>query len=154
MKKVILSIITISILSTGCIQNNNTSSTFDECKTKHVVQNEQQYPIDKFEENCISDKSSTQEINECTFKTIDLWNKEIEKNLALLKNITSKEDFKKIQLSQKNWESYRDSEIIVYNLIQKKEGTMFQNVSAGFKRELIKQRAIELKSLYETLMNK
>ena len=154
MKKVILSIITISILSTGCIQNNNTSSTFDECKTEIITQNEQKNLIDKIEEDCISDKSSTQEMSECTFKAIDAWNKEIEKNLALLKNITSKEDFEKIQLSQKNWESYRDSEIVVYNLIQKKEGTMFQNVSAGFKRELIKQRAIELKSLYKTLMNK
>ena len=154
MKKVILSIITISILSAGCIQNNNISSTFNEYITKVVTQNEQQYPIDKFEENCISDKSSTQEINECTFKAVDLWNKEIEKNLALLKNITSKEYFEKIQLSQKKWESYRDSEFVVYNLIQKKEGTMFQNVLAGCKRELIKQRAIELKSLYETLINK
>ena len=60
MKKVILSIITISILSAGCIQNNNISSTFNEYITKVVTPNEQQYPIDKFEENCISDKSSTQ----------------------------------------------------------------------------------------------
>ena len=76
------------------------------------------------------------------------------KYLALLKNINSKDDFENIQISQKNWEKFRDSEIIVYNLIQQKKGTMFQNVSTGFKRELIKQRAIELKSLYETLMNK
>lgn len=150
MKKVILSIITISILSTGCVFNNTSTSS----DVNIAVKNEQKFLIDKIEEDCISNKSSTQEMNECTFKSIDLWNKEIEKNLALLKNITSKEDFKKIQLSQKNWEFYRDSEIVVYNLIQKKQGTMFQNVSAGFKRELIKQRAIKLKSLYETLINK
>ena len=149
MKKVILSIITISILSTGCVCNNTSIIS----GVNIAAQNEQKFPIDKIEENCISKKSSTQEMNECTFKAIDLWNKEIEKNLALLKNITSKEDFKKIQLSQKNWESYRDSEIQVYYSIYP-EGTMFQNVSAGFKRELIKQRAIELNSLYETLINK
>lgn len=152
MKRIILSIITISILSVGCVQNPQI--TFDKNKTKVIVQNEQKHPIDKMEENCLSNKSSTQEINECTFKAIDAWNKEIEKHLASLKNITSKDDFEKIQLSQKNWETYRDSELVVYNLIQQKEGTMFQNVSTGFKRELIKQRALEMKSLYETLMNK
>ena len=152
MKRIILSIITISILSVGCVQN--TPLTLDKNTTKVIALNEQKYPIDKIEENCLSNKSSTQEMNECTFKAMDAWNKEIEKYLALLKHITSKDDFENIQLSQKNWEIYRDSEVIVYNLIQQKEGTMYQNVSAGFKRELIKQRAIELKSLYETLMNK
>ena len=152
MKRVILSIITISILSVGCVQN--TPLTFDKNTTKVIAQNEQKHSIDKMEEICLSNKSSTQEMNECTFKAMDAWNKEIEKYLTLLKNINSKEDFENIQISQKNWEKFRDSEIIVYNLIQQKEGTMFQNVSTGFKRELIKQRAIELKSLYETLMNK
>lgn len=152
MKRIILSIITISILSVGCVQN--TPLTLDKNTTKVIALNEQKYPIDRIEENCLSNKSSTQEMNECTFKAMDAWNKEIEKYLALLKHITSKDDFENIQLSQKNWEIYRDSEVIVYNLIQQKEGTMYQNVSAGFKRELIKQRAIELKSLYETLMNK
>ena len=151
MKRIMLSIIIISILSVGCVQNP--LLTFNKNKTKVIAQDEQQYFIDKMEKNCLSDKSSTQEINECTFKAIDAWNKEIEKNLALLKNIISKEDFENIQLSQKNWEKFRDSEILVYNSIYP-EGTMFQNVSAGFKRELIKHRAIELKSLYETLMNK
>ena len=152
MKRVILSIITISILSVGCVQN--TPLTFDKNTTKVNAQNEQKHSIDKMEEICLSNKSSTQEMNECTFKAMDDWNKEIEKYLALLKNITSKDDFENIQISQKNWEKFRDSEIVVYNLIQQKEGTMFQNISTGFKRELIKQRAIELKSLYETLMNK
>ena len=152
MKRVILSIITISILSVGCVQN--TPLTFDKNTTKVNAQNEQKHSIDKMEEICLSNKSSTQEMNECTFKAINAWNKEIEKYLVLLKNITSKDDFENIQISQKNWEKFRDSEIVVYNLIQQKEGTMFQNISTGFKRELIKQRAIELKSLYETLMNK
>ena len=152
MKRVILSIIIISILSVGCVQKP--PLTFDKNTIKVNAQNEQKYSIDKMEEICLSNKSSTQEINECTFKAMDAWNKEIEKYLALLKNINSKDDFENIQISQKNWEKFRDSEIIVYNLIQQNEGTMFQNVSTGFKRELIKQRAIELKSLYETLMNK
>ena len=152
MKRVILSIITISILSVGCVQNP--PLTFDKNTTKVIAQNEQKHSIDIMEEICLSNKSSTQEMNECTFKAIDAWNKEIEKYLALLKNITSKDDFENIQISQKNWEKFRDSEIVVYNLIQQKEGTMFQNVSTGFQRELIKQRTIELKSLYETLMNK
>lgn len=152
MKRIIFSIITILILSVCCVQNHNL--TFDKNTMKIVAQNEQKYSIDKMEKNCLSDKLSTQEMNECTFKAMGAWNQEIEKYLALLKNITTKDDFENIQLSQKKWESYRDSEFVVYNLIQQKEGTMFQNVSNGLKRELIKQRAIEIKSLYETLRNK
>ena len=151
MKKIILSIIIISIISIGCVQKN--PAIFDKSKMIVFSKSEQKYPIDKMEENCLSDKSSTQEMNDCTFKAIDAWDKEITKYLTLIKSITSKEVFNDIQLSQKNWELYRDSEIAVYNLVQQKQGTMFQNVSAGFKRELVKQKALELKTLYETLMN-
>ena len=151
MKRIVLPIITIVILSTGCVQNRM-SSMADIDNNISATQKEQ-YTIDKTENDCISKEYSTQGIDECTFKAIDAWNKEIDKYLALLKNITSKEDYENIQLSQQKWESYKNSEIIVYGLIQQKQGTMFQNISTGFQKNLIKQRALNLKSLYETLQN-
>lgn len=112
---------------------------------------EQSYTIDKIEEICISKNYSTQGMLECTYKAKIAWENEINTNLTLLKNITSKEDFKNIQLSQKYWETYRDKENLLYDLIQQKQGTMFQNVVAGYKRDLSKQRALELKSIYDNL---
>lgn len=145
MKKIIQLLIVISILSNGCVQNkNNTNNT-------EKMQMEQSYTIDKIEGICISKNCSTQGMLECTYKAKIAWENEINTNLTLLKNITSKEDFKNIQLSQKYWESYRDKENLLYDLIQQKQGTMFQNVVAGHKRDLSKQRALELKSIYDNL---
>lgn len=145
MKKIIQLLIVISILSNGCVQNkNNTNNT-------EKMQMEQSYTIDKIEGICISKNYSTQGMLECTYKAKIAWENEINTNLTLLKNITSKEDFKNIQLSQKYWEAYRDKENLLYDLIQQKQGTMFQNVVVGHKRDLAKQRALELKSIYDNL---
>lgn len=152
MKEIILTAITISILSCGCVRNAVQTKADTNASAEISVQQEQQNPIDKAEEDCMSKNSSTQGMNECTFKAEKAWEKEIDKYLALLKNITSKENFENIQLTQKNWEIYRDSELAVYNLVRQKQGTMFQNVTVGFQRNLIKQRALELKELYDNLI--
>lgn len=90
-------------------------------------------------------------MNNDVIQSIDFWNKEIEKNLFLLKNITSKEDFDKIMEAQKQWEIYKNNEFIVCNLIRNKQGTMFQNVAINFECELVKTRALELEKLYKSL---
>lgn len=142
MEKFIVTLLTITILSTGCGQIN----TFTKPK---VILNS----IDKTEEDCMSQNSSTAGMYECTLKAENAWEKEIERYIVQMKNITSKTDYKKIQISQKKWEMYRDSEFEVYDLIFP-QGSMFKNISAGFKRNLIKQRALTLKSIYEILMTK
>ena len=142
MEKFILTLLVISVLSTGCKQNNTFTET-NAIKTS----------IDKTEEDCISQNSSTAGMNECILKAENAWEREIEKYMALIKNITSKEDFKKIQLSQEKWELYKDSQMEVYNMIFP-QGSMFQNISACSKKNLVKQRALALKSIYEILMAK
>lgn len=132
MKKIILIIIFISIFTSGCTQNYQNS-------------------IDKSELDCLSNTTSTQSMNQCIIKSISDWNKKIDTTLLLIKQVSSKSDFEKIQLAQKQWEIYRDSEFATYDLIRQKEGTMFQNVATNFEKELVKSRALELEQLYKTL---
>lgn len=132
MKNFILTITFISVLTSGCVQNH-------------------QCAIDKLEQVCLSKAESTQSMNQCVIKSINDWNSEISKNLLFIKQFVSKADFEKIELSQRQWEKYRDSEIAIYDLILQKEGTMFQNVVTNFEKELVKSRALELEHFYKTL---
>jgi len=112
---------------------------------------EKLHPIDKAERDCIAKVYSTYDISQCSYKAMDLWFKEIDKHLGLLRAIMSEEDFANILKAQKDWEAYQNSEFEAIGIIMKKQGTMFQNVAVGKKTDLIKERALELKGLYDTL---
>ncbi|DAA95810.1 TPA: hypothetical protein CPT80_06805 [Candidatus Gastranaerophilales bacterium HUM_9] len=131
MNKFIYLILLISIFISGCTFNFSRESNF----------------------NIQSKNFSNQSMNNDVIQSINFWDKEIKKNLLLLKNITSKEDYDKIMESQKQWEIYKNNEFIVYNLIQKKQGTMFQSLAINFECELVKTRALELRHLYHSLKN-
>mgnify|MGYP005884870099 FL=1 len=103
-------------------------------------------PIDKIEQDCISKTADTQEINKCSQKAQELWKKDIDKNLAELKEILSTEDYKKLQLSQTSWENYIDKEYgFINSLTSYTQGTMYLNTREGWRTEILKQRAFALR---------
>lgn len=103
-------------------------------------------PIDKIEQDCISKTADTQEINKCSQKAQELWKKDINKNLAELKEILSSEDYKKLQLSQSSWENYIDKEYgFINSLTSYTQGTMHLNTREGWRTEILKQRALILR---------
>ena len=103
-------------------------------------------PIDKIEQDCISKTADTQEINKCSQKAQELWKKDINKNLAELKEILSAEDYKKLQLSQTSWENYIDKEYeFINSLTSYTQGTMYLNTREGWRTEILKQRAFALR---------
>ena len=103
-------------------------------------------PIDKIEQDCISKTADTQEINKCSQKAQELWKKDINKNLAELKEILSAEDYKKLQLSQTSWENYIDKEYgFINSLTSYTQGTMYLNTKEGWRTEILKQRAFALR---------
>ena len=103
-------------------------------------------PIDKIEQDCISKTADTQEINKCTQMAQQLWEKDINKNLAELKEILSAEDYKKLQLSQTSWENYMDKEYgFINSLTSYTQGTMYLNTKEGWRTEILKQRAFALR---------
>lgn len=102
-------------------------------------------PIDKIEQNCISKTADTQ-------KAQQLWEKDINKNLAELKKILSAEDYKKLQLSQTSWENYVEKEYgFINSLTSYTQGTMYINTREGWKTEILKQRALTLREYLNTL---
>lgn len=109
-------------------------------------------PIDKIEQDCISKTADTQEINKCSQKAQQLWKKDINKNLAELKEILSAEDYKKLQLSQTSWENYIDKEYgFINSLTSYTQGTMYLNTKEGWRTEILKQRALTLRGYLNTL---
>ena len=103
-------------------------------------------PIDKIEQDCISKTADTQEMNKCSQKAQELWKKDINKNLAELKEILSAEDYKKLQLSQTSWENYIDKEYeFINSLTSYTQGTMYLNTREGWRTEILKQRAFALR---------
>lgn len=109
-------------------------------------------PIDKIEQDCISKTADTQEMNKCSQKAQELWKKDINKNLAELKEILSAEDYKKLQLSQTSWENYIDKEYgFINSLTFYTQGTMYLNTKEGWRTEILKQRALTLRGYLNTL---
>ena len=109
-------------------------------------------PIDKIEQDCISKTADTQGINKCSQKAQELWKKDINKNLAELKEILSAEDYKKLQLSQTSWENYMDKEYeFINSLTSYTQGTMYLNTKEGWRTEILKQRALTLRGYLNTL---
>ena len=109
-------------------------------------------PIDKIEQDCISKTADTQEMNKCSQKAQQLWEKDINKNLAELKEILSAEDYKKLQLSQTSWENYIDKEYeFINSLTSYTQGTMYLNTREGWRTEILKQRALTLREYLTTL---
>lgn len=109
-------------------------------------------PIDKIEQDCISKTADTQEMNKCSQKAQELWKKDINKNLAELKEILSAEDYKKLQLSQTSWEKYIDKEYgFINSLTSYTQGTMYLNTKEGWRTEILKQRAFVLREYLTTL---
>ena len=136
MKKFYLKSLILCILCSGCCNK---------------TQQENLYNIDIAEQKCISKVDSTDLINQCSLKAIDAWYEEINKYLILLKSLSTSENYLNIQKSQQEWEKYRDAEFLVINSIIEKQGTMYQNTIIALKKEIIKNRAIELKRLYDVL---
>ena len=102
------------------------------------------HDIDKAEIECINNTSDTQIMIRCSETAQRNWEKEINKTLKKICE-TDKDCCKNLLISQKYWEKYKDSEFrLIDKMFLQKQGTMYKNVSAGFKVDLVKQRALQL----------
>ena len=79
------------------------------------------------------------------------WFMEIDKYISLLKSVTTEEDYNKILNAQSKWKEYQEAEFKAVSIIINKQGTIYQNFLAGEECGLVKQRALDLKFLYENL---
>lgn len=110
--------------------------------------------IDILESKCIHKNNiSNSETCNCINKARESWDLELNKYYILLKEKLPKEAFEILKESQKEWIIYRDKEFLFISkfYFQVKEGTMWYEVAAHKKKEIVKARTLELKEYYEML---
>lgn len=189
MKKLIVTILLVSVLTCGCsfinkeealgvnVSQSNVALQFSDqgnvvneeqiqqTNKKEVIENitpqkteehnintEELHPIEIEEQKCMKKADyTTTGMSECSYKAMDMWFKEIDKYLGLLKTVTSEEEYSNILKAQENWKKYQESEFVAISIIINKQGTIFQNILSGCETGLVKQRAVDLKNLYERL---
>lgn len=113
---------------------------------------EEVYPIDKAENACISKTNSTADMLKCTAIAYESWDKEMNKYYNLLIKKLSVEQKSELLKAQKSWLSFRDNSFTFINSsIRKKQGTMYLNVASGERKEIVKQRTLQLKEYYQII---
>lgn len=114
------------------------------------------YLIDVQLEECLlkSEGQTTAGMIECTVKSVEAWDEELNKHYKLLMtelNPTQKELLKK---AQRDWITYRDNEkAFLREFYGKKDGTMWPVFAASRLNEVVKARALELIEYYDILVN-
>ncbi|MBF4472728.1 lysozyme inhibitor LprI family protein [Flavobacterium sp. HJJ] len=118
------------------------------------TQKKNEKSIDKIESNCLNKSEiSNAEMCNCTIKARESWDKELNKYYGLLKTKLPKEAFEILKESQKQWINYRDKEYLFISKFyyEVKEGTMWFTVAENKKKEIVKERTLELEEYYRML---
>lgn len=116
--------------------------------------NQQENVIDIEESKCFDKQDiSNTEMRKCSIKARESWDKELNKFYNLLASKLTKDAFEILKASQKEWVIYRDKEFkfITKFYFEVKEGTMWYNIAENKKKEIVRNRALELQMYFENL---
>ena len=130
-----------------CILLTNLTSGQDKQKDKH--------PIDLKTEQCLSIDSNQSSFGmiDCIRTAMEEWDAELNKYYKLLMEILTSDEQKKLRTAQRQWLDYRDKEFeFIETVFRNMEGTMWKIVEADSRNNIVRQRALELTSYYNTLI--
>lgn len=116
--------------------------------------NQQENVIDIEESKCFGKQDiSNAEMRKCSIKATESWDKELNKYYNLLASKLPKDAFEILKASQKEWIIYRDKEFkfITKFYFEVKEGTMWYNIVENKKKEIVKNRTLELQMYFQNL---
>ena len=114
------------------------------------AQEEAKHPIDKTLEACIDKNGSTAGMVQCTDKAYADWDKELNKNYAELMRQLKPAQKESLRLSQLEWIKYRDLEFkFIDSVYDRLEGTMYIPMRIDSRMEVVRKRALELKSFLD-----
>ena len=116
-----------------------------------------EHPIDVTYKKCLDnpDNQTTIGMVDCAVKAQKAWEAEVVKYYKLLLNKISDELKPEFKKSQAAWLAYKKIELnFSSKMYLGMGGTMWQIVAADNKTEFVKQRALLLKSYYDTLLEK
>lgn len=113
-----------------------------------------QHFIDKAEEECIAKDSSTAGMNNCTNEARNKWDGEMNRFYRLLMDRLDAEESAKLKQAQRAWIKFRDSEFEYINAVYHRPmvGSIYTNIAAADKSEVVKKRALELEGYYNILL--
>ncbi|OQY02747.1 MAG: hypothetical protein B6I20_06555 [Bacteroidetes bacterium 4572_117] len=116
-------------------------------------QENKQHPIDIQQDKCLEENPTTYGMKQCYIKAAKEWDKELNKYYKLLYNKLSDSGKIKLQDAQRAWIAFRDKEFALMSTFyyEELEGTMYHVMASGDMTYLIKKRALELKTYYETM---
>jgi uncharacterized protein YecT (DUF1311 family) len=108
------------------------------------------HPIEVKMDKCIENDGSTGGMNECMATATAEWDKELNKYYKLLQGKVSPEQKAVLQDVQRSWIAFKDKEIKLINIMYgEMDGTMWTNVASSRVMQITKERALDIKSLYE-----
>ena len=111
------------------------------------IVSQKDYPIDKKLEKCASENFMTAGMNKCANEGIEAWNRVILNYSKQMEKHLNKEEFLSFTKTQTAWEDYYKKEKDFLNkTIAQKDGDVHTTIAIGNLYELIKQRALSLKS--------
>ncbi len=139
----------MKLIITGMLLVLLTSFTFgqDSQTDKH--------PIDIKVEDClaIGSNQTTVGMIACIQIAMEEWDAELNKYYKLLMNNLDINEQDKLRDAQRQWLAFRDKEFeFIGTRYGKMEGTMFNIIEADSRNNIVKQRALELKSYYDILI--
>ncbi len=104
--------------------------------------------------NVFNETNSTIDMNNWILESTDKWEREIDKNIELLKQVTTTEQYKLLQKSQKEWEEYKTAQYkFLDEVFSNPGGNAWYTMHLLYRLKLIEDRAGILHSLYEDSCN-
>ena len=120
--------------------------------TMSYAQETSKHPIDKALDACLDKNSSTAGMTNCIGGAYEKWDKELNRLSAELMKRLGPDGKATLKEAQVQWLKFRDSEFkLLDDIYSKLEGTMYIPMRASDRMELVKKRAVELKSHLELL---
>jgi uncharacterized protein YecT (DUF1311 family) len=113
------------------------------------------HPIDLKTEQCLSIDSnqSTFGMINCIRTAMEEWDAELNKYYNLLMDTLSIDEQEKLRAAQRKWLEFRDKEFVFIETMHgNMEGTMWKIVEADSHNNIVRKRALELTSYYNTLI--
>lgn len=112
----------------------------------------EEYPIDIEVEKCCEKNFSTTGMNNCTLKGLENWHNEIKYYSDKVKKYLDAEQQEMFEASQNAWQTYYDKEKeLQKSTVLLKDGDIHTTFVLGYLYDLTKQRAIMIKSYFNSL---
>ena len=113
------------------------------------------HPIDIKVEEClaIGSNQTTVGMIACIQTAMEEWDAELNKYYKLLMKTLNNDEQEKLRAAQRQWLVFRDKEFeFLGTRYGNMEGTIFNIIEADSRNNIVKQRALELKSYYDILI--